>query len=304
MAFVDDTDGGRVVKEGMGPMKITLADTVRPGDMIGYKSGWVRCDTDATSGDTATYYPEFIAGQAGVSTDVITAYREALVDFGSGSTATVNDELFVSSTLGGYTVSSGSRGQLVGFMSSGREAWIAPKYHFFPTHYSRTYDNTSGDATGLELRTQRDASSTAEVKCIEASARVGDTYAVKDIAAVKGAINVKGTTGNVTGRVVAFHAELESGSGGTRTFSLPVACYYGQNKMGTGTYTKKVVFMHADAATAGKAWDGFLSVAATGTAGVITGTGMGLDPCTDEEGGYIKVYVDTTEYQMPFWASS
>lgn len=308
MAFVDDTTGGRVIMEGICPVKVTLDlpstyTKVFPGDPLGFKeTGWECADTDGSSG--VPVYAELVAGEAGEDADVITAYREAKIDFGSGCTATLDDELFISSTVGSYTVSSGSRGQPIGFMLDAQVGYVAPQYHMFPRHISITMDNTSGDSSGFEVRCQRDASA-GEVKGADFSARLGDTYTATAIAGLKAAVNVKGTSaGTISSRVCCVHAELESGSGGTRTFSGPVCSMYAKNNMGTGTYTKKVVVIHADTPGGGKAWDGFLSVQATGDAGVVVSNdGMTDSPQTNAEAGYLKVYVDTTEYQIPLYAA-
>ncbi len=108
MSFVDPTTGSRVILQsapGQG-FPITLAGTVKVGDPIGYSSGWKQADYDAP------IYPQMIAGGSGVSGDTITAYDSAIIDFGSGCTATAGDLLFLHSTAGAYTTTSTSAMQI------------------------------------------------------------------------------------------------------------------------------------------------------------------------------------------------
>lgn len=88
MAYADNTTGGRIV-EGMSvsEVKITLADgttvdPVLPGDLLGISSAtWVRAL--ATAGSVVP--PFLVAGQKGISGDVIQAYPEAIVRGVSGA---------------------------------------------------------------------------------------------------------------------------------------------------------------------------------------------------------------------------
>lgn len=73
MAFLE-TLSSRLVKEGVSPVKITLAGAVKCGDPIGYASGW------KLAASATVAFPVLIAGQDGVSGDVITAYPLAVVE--------------------------------------------------------------------------------------------------------------------------------------------------------------------------------------------------------------------------------
>jgi len=303
MAFVDDTTGGRVILEGIGPIKITLAGTVEMGDPVGYSSGWKVCDAD-----TSPNYAEFVAGGPGVSGDIITAYREALIDFGSGSTATENDILYISTTAGSYSSSvndTNGRNHQVGFMTSIREGWLQPTAHFFTAHYNRTTNETSSDVNGFELRLENSVTTTGEVKAFSASARLSSAAAGNTLAAAKFDINLKGTAaGTLSSDVRVIQLEAESASGGTRTITGCVAFIWCKNNMGTGTYSDKFCVIHVTNQGGGKAMDGFLQVNATGNAGVvISNDAMTSDPSTNNEAGYLKVYVGTTEYQIPMYAA-
>lgn len=75
MPVTDAQLGGRIV-EGHGPVKITLAGTAVRGDLLGYSSGWKRAL--ATTGSVVQ--AELVAGEDGVSGDIITAFAVAVVD--------------------------------------------------------------------------------------------------------------------------------------------------------------------------------------------------------------------------------
>jgi len=83
MSLTDDTTGGRIIKQGIAPARILLADTVEVGDMLGYSSGWVRALATTPSQVDA----RLVAGQAGVSGDYIIAYAIAVIGGLTGMTA-------------------------------------------------------------------------------------------------------------------------------------------------------------------------------------------------------------------------
>ena len=82
MAF-SDPGKGRIIEQGEGLVKITLAEAVKAGDIMGYSSGWKR--SLATVG--TAIQGRLVAGEDGASGDVITAYRRAVVSGYSGGTA-------------------------------------------------------------------------------------------------------------------------------------------------------------------------------------------------------------------------
>ncbi len=81
MAF-SDPGKGRIIEQGEGLVKITLAEACQEGDILGYSSGWKRAL--ATTG--TAIQGRLVAGEAGANGDVITAYRRAVVSGYSGGT--------------------------------------------------------------------------------------------------------------------------------------------------------------------------------------------------------------------------
>ena len=82
MAFADPGTG-RIIEQGEGLVKITLAEACKAGDVLGYSSGWKMAL--ATVG--TAIQGRLVAGEDGASGDVITAYRRAVVSGYSGGTA-------------------------------------------------------------------------------------------------------------------------------------------------------------------------------------------------------------------------
>jgi hypothetical protein len=82
MAF-SDPGKGRIIEQGEGLVKVTLAEACKAGDILGYSSGWKRAL--ATVG--TAIQGRLVAGEDGASSDEITAYRRAVVSGYSGGTA-------------------------------------------------------------------------------------------------------------------------------------------------------------------------------------------------------------------------
>lgn len=81
MALTEPTTG-RIIKDVSLPVRITLAEACKMGDLLGYSSGWKRAL--ATTGTAIAGV--LVAGQAGAIGDVITAYREAAISGFTGGT--------------------------------------------------------------------------------------------------------------------------------------------------------------------------------------------------------------------------
>ena len=107
MAFADNTTGGRVIKEGIMPVRITLTDTCNVGDLIGYDG--VTSDAWERASASGKVPAQLVAGEkCETSGDTIVCFQMAYVDFGSGSTATAGDMVYVSNTAGRYASTPGS----------------------------------------------------------------------------------------------------------------------------------------------------------------------------------------------------
>lgn len=119
MAFTDVTDGSRVIKEGVGMVKITLAADCCVGDLLGYNSGWVLADANGT------YPAVLVAGVTAASGAEIAAYRAAKI--GGITSGTAGNKLYLSDTAGDYSASAGTLSQVVGVELGGGEIYVEPE---------------------------------------------------------------------------------------------------------------------------------------------------------------------------------
>lgn len=141
MAFADSNQ--RVVLEGWGKRKVTLATAAQIGDPIGYSSGWKQADANA--GIPA----EYVAGEDGQVGDEITLYLLAVVRGFSGGTA--GNKLYLSDTAGKYSDAYGTKLQRVGQMLSDTEALISCSPTEVQTVRSKQVDLDFGAATDDEV---------------------------------------------------------------------------------------------------------------------------------------------------------
>ena len=119
MAYADDTTGGRVIEYGIGPVEVALSAAVECGDLLGVSSStWVRADANAE------IYAELVAGIAGASGDVITAYRIARVSGVTGGTK--GAALYLSDTVGESSESAGTVKQIVGVVLTATSILLCP----------------------------------------------------------------------------------------------------------------------------------------------------------------------------------
>lgn len=129
MAFVDKTDGGRIVEWATVPMEVTLIEACNPGDLLACDgTGWTRATNDGTTEEAM-----LIAGMRSATGDAsinVKAYGEAIIDFTTECTATVGDIIYCGNTEGTYTATEptgdGYRVQPVGYMLSARKGHIKP----------------------------------------------------------------------------------------------------------------------------------------------------------------------------------
>ncbi len=125
MAF-SDPGKGRIIEQGEGLVRITLAEDVKAGDVLGYSSGWKRAL--ATVG--TAIQGRLVAGEDGANGDVITAYRRAVV--GDYSDGTVGNPVYVAEgTENGQITeakptTSGDGDTIIGYMVSATVAALEP----------------------------------------------------------------------------------------------------------------------------------------------------------------------------------
>ncbi len=125
MAF-SDPGKGRILEQGEGLAKITLAEACKAGDILGYSSGWKRAL--ATAG--TAIQGRLVAGEDGASGDVITAYRRAVVGGYFGGTAGNAVYVAEGTDYGKITetkpTTSGDCDTIIGYMVSATVATLEP----------------------------------------------------------------------------------------------------------------------------------------------------------------------------------
>ena len=125
MAF-SDPGTGRIIEQGEGLVKITLAEACKAGDILGYSSGWKRAL--ATVG--TAIQGRLVAGEDGANGDIITAYRRAVVSGYSGGTAGNAAYVAEGTDYGEITetkpTTSGDCDTIIGYMVSATVAALEP----------------------------------------------------------------------------------------------------------------------------------------------------------------------------------
>ncbi len=123
MALVDASTSRRVL-QAWGPVKITLAGTVAPGDPIKYSTGWKVATNE--SGKPAI----LIAGQSGVSDEIITAYVAAIVELThtAANVPTMGQIIAVADSGGLYTSASAGLQDIGYIMEIGSDSLTSSAY--------------------------------------------------------------------------------------------------------------------------------------------------------------------------------
>lgn len=120
----------------------------------------------------------------------------------------------------------------------------------------RDYNATSGDKNAVQIKPYQRVTTTGGIKALELNPKVADGYGIATIQGLDSCVEIKGTTGNITGKVWCLRAKMESGSGTTRTMAGPFAMLSCKNSM-HGTVTNGVWVLDIETIGAGTAWAGF-----------------------------------------------
>lgn len=125
MAF-SDPGKGRIIEQGEGLVKVTLAEACKAGDILGYSSGWKR----ALASVGTAIQGRLVAGEDGASGDEITAYRRAVVNGYSDGTAGNAVYVAEGTDYGKVTetkpTTSGDCDTIIGYMASAAVAALEP----------------------------------------------------------------------------------------------------------------------------------------------------------------------------------
>jgi len=137
MAFTEPTSGGRVIKQGILPCRVTLARACKCGDILGVAEDNFDdlgpSDSHVNGHATGvTYVHRLVAGEDGEAAEVITAYPAAVV--GGYTGGALGTKLYcaengtdgaISETVGGDT---GDNATIIGLGLSANDALLYPGF--------------------------------------------------------------------------------------------------------------------------------------------------------------------------------
>lgn len=122
MAFADTNT--RVILQGIGPVKVSLATPVSRGDLLAI-SATTQWAPASASTSTSLFPARLVAGETGETDDTITAFMQAVV--GNFPSVASLAALYLSTTAGDYATASGATAvQMVGGMVASTVGIVAP----------------------------------------------------------------------------------------------------------------------------------------------------------------------------------
>jgi len=121
-----EPSGTRTIQQVSHPIKITLAEACKRGDLLGYSTGWKRAL--ATTG--TAIQAKLVAGEDGATDQVITAYLSAVVSGFTGTTPGAPIYAAEGTSYGCYTESApattGDCNTIIGLAISATEVLAFP----------------------------------------------------------------------------------------------------------------------------------------------------------------------------------
>ena len=168
---------------------------------------------------------------------------------------------------------------------------------------SRDYVRTSGDQCAAQIKPNMSVTGTGGITGLEVSPRFADGCAGAKLVGVVSNPDLKGSSGAISSDVRCYEAKFDGGTGRTVAGMMYTLHAMTAN---AATVTGGCFVIGVDVAGGGgTGWTGFLRASASGAGGVIVSAdGMHKDPSGDAEAGYITIRVGSTDYQVPFYASS
>lgn len=157
---------------------------------------------------------------------------------------------------------------------------------------SRNYTQTSGSASGVQIKPNQSVTGSASICGMEVSPRFAAEIAGADLVAIKADPLLKAGAGNLSGKVAAVEANLDFGISGTRTIAGDVSAFESFLAVpNTYTYSGLISFLRIRDVNI-KAWDAFLNLDSASTGATQAGAAGSGTPV------YLKVYIGTTLYTI------
>ena len=154
---------------------------------------------------------------------------------------------------------------------------------------SRSYSNSTGDNSGVQIKPNQSASSTAGITGLEVSPRFAAGIGGNSLVGIKADPLLKAGSGDLTGAVTAVQANIDFGTSGTRTITGDVSAFESFLAIpSTNTYSGDIAFLRVRTINI-KAWDYFLNLddASTGVETLANGTYTTAQ-------GYLKIVIGST----------
>lgn len=169
----------------------------------------------------------------------------------------------------------------------------------------RDYPSTSGDFNAVSIKPNLSVTGTATLKGLEVSPRFADAVGGNTLIGVCTDLILKGDSGTLSGAMRCYQAQMTDENSAGRTVTGVASCYDGWHQLAGHTFTAGVFFLSCRTAGGATPWKGLIWAQASGAGGVVVSSdGMYRDPQDHAEAGYIDIYVGTTCYEVPFYASS
>lgn len=164
---------------------------------------------------------------------------------------------------------------------------------------SRNYTQTSGDASGVQIKPNVSVTGTASITGLEISPRFAAGIAGTNLVGIKCDPLLKAGSGDIGGAVVGIQCNLDFGISGTRTITGDISAFEAFLAIpSTYTYSGDVSFMRVRDVNI-KGWDYFLNVDSTGT-GLTTDS----DKDANSASHTLKCLVGSTLFHIQLYADS
>ena len=150
---------------------------------------------------------------------------------------------------------------------------------------NRDYTATSGNFIGFQSKPAVAATTTAEIKGCEISPRIKDTFGGSTMIGVLSDCILKGTSGNLSGRLTAFQGQLTDENAGGRTVTGVASILDAWHQLAGHTFTGGVYVINVRASGGATPWSGFAVLPNDGQIASDSGT------ATPGNHGWIKVKV-------------
>lgn len=158
---------------------------------------------------------------------------------------------------------------------------------------SRNYTQTSGDASGVQIKPNQSVTGTAGITGLEVSPRFAAGIAGANLVAIKADPLLKAGSGNLSGKVAAVEANIDFGISGTRVITGDVSAFESFLAIpSTYTYSGQVSFCRVRTVNI-RAWDQFINLD-DGNTGVDTA----VDPSASTQDRWMRVMVGSTQYYL------